>query len=152
MSSPVRTNKELCMRAITHDNSGTVPRQQNILSHKEMAEGSDISVHAWRAGTAFKFWDCTVDIEQPLDRVHMNTYVGQLVTEYQGISTLRSLVRAYQEDFEGWTTYQFEYTSRPFKRAMLKTLERKGYHFPSGLTQNEKLVYLLDNKEAVRAP
>ncbi|KAH8193590.1 hypothetical protein TruAng_012245 [Truncatella angustata] len=126
--------------------------RQDGLSHEQMAEGSDITLNAWRAGTAFEFWDRTIDLEQPINEKHINTYIGQLVAEYQGISTLRSLIRAYQEDFEGWTTFQFGHAARPFKRAMIERLEKGGYHFPSGLTQDKQLVHPLGNSEAVRTP
>jgi hypothetical protein len=97
-------------------------QQDNILSYEQIVIGSNIQVSAWQTGTAFEFWDYTIDIEQPLDRKQVNTYIGQLVAEYQGISTLRSLVRVYQEDFEGWNTIHFRHGTRVFKRALVRRL------------------------------
>lgn len=114
-----------------------------ILSYEQMAEDSGIPLYTWQKNTDPRFWDRTVDIGQPLDRQHVNTYIGQLVAEYQGISTLQLLVQAYREDFQGWTTYQFGSATRPFKRAILRRLLQRGYLLPNDLTLNEQLVHPL---------
>lgn len=76
----------------------------------------------WTKYTHPKYLDRAIDITQPLNGIHVTTYVVQRIDEGSRETNLFSYVRNYQEDFDGWTKYQFDSVHRAFQKVLVKQL------------------------------
>ena len=110
---------------------------------QELATTSGIMLSTWQSSIDKTKWNSPVDISsgQAYDHRHLTTYFVQSLVKYISLSMTGDEVRlAFKEDFQGWTSYQFDQVNRSFRRRLLQQMKTQE-------TQaTERLVNLLQDR------
>lgn len=100
---------------------------RNQVTYEEMSEGSTIPLKVWRSTTNPRYWDLDIDLDAPPNDTQINTYFARVMMDIIHLDLSKAnILGSLVNDFEGWTSYQFNKVDRTFKKVLLNIIEARG--------------------------